>query len=93
MEGFSISNSVSEKDEILKKLLNSLLKGKVVGIFLNDEDHTMCLTAVEDIIKPALASPVIVLKRLDLHGIFINQNRIDLNDINKVRNLMRFMYQ
>ncbi len=89
MEGetgqFLITNTVSEKESMLKDLQHSMLKGNVVGIFTGQQNHVLYLTAVEDIIRLESGKHIIVLKRLDLQGLFLHQNHIALDEINKVR--------
>ena len=81
----SPSHSVTSSSGIYDELVYSKENGNVVGIWSNLFKNVVCLTAVEDIIDVEISDDkLIILKKIDLQGIFLNNNRIYLSEIDKV---------
>jgi hypothetical protein len=58
----------------------------VLGIWGTPFGETMCLTAIEDILDvKGSADKVIVLKKYDLQGVFINTHELCLSEIFRIR--------
>lgn len=81
----ALSNLATSSSAIIKELLHSKENGNVVGIWGGAFNQIVCLTAVEDIIDVEIANDkLIILKKLDLQGIYLNNNMINLSEIEKV---------
>lgn len=81
----SQSHSVTSTSAILTELIRSKENGNILGIWSNVFRNIVCLTAVDDIIDVEIADDkLVLLKRIDLQGVCLNNNRIYLSEINKI---------
>ena len=65
---------------MLESLNRSMRNGNVVGIYVRSFPVKLYLTAVEQIVN----NDTVVVKEIDLQGIFHNNNKISIADIDKV---------
>lgn len=81
----SPSHSVTTTSAILKELIHSKENGNVLGIWSSVFKNVVCLTAVDDIIDVEISDDkLVLLKKIDLQGVCLNNNRIYLSEIRKV---------
>lgn len=83
------SNVITTPSKILQELLLSKENGNVVGIWaasLAKISHkVVCLTAVENIIDVEITEDkLIILKKIDLQGVYLNNNEIYLSEVEKI---------
>ena len=79
---------VTGSEQILKELMRSKTKGNVLGICAEPLGESMCLTAIDDIQNiesEQTHDKLVILKKYDLQGIFIDTNELCLSEITKVR--------
>ena len=75
--------NVSNRSDILRKLVDSKFQGTVVGLVTRVLGIAMVLTGIEDIILDE--SPAIILKPYDVYGYILPERRILLDDIYSVK--------
>lgn len=83
---------VTEPDDILRELMRSKMKGNVLGICAQLFGKSMCMTAIDDIQNiesEHTHDKLVVLKKYDLQGIFIDTHELCLSEITKVKTFRR----
>lgn len=83
------SGLINTPAAILNELMLSKENGNVVGIWTSavgkSSTKVVCLTAVEDVIDIEIMNDkLIILKKLDLQGIYLTDNEIYLSEIERV---------
>jgi hypothetical protein len=83
---------ISGPEQILKEIYRSKSTGNVLAIWAAPFGDTMHITAVDDI-KDIVGSPtrdkLVILKKYDLQGIYINDHEICLSEISRIRRFNR----
>lgn len=83
---------VTEPEGILRELMHSKLKGNVLGICAQPFGKSMCMTAIDDIQNiesEHTHDKLVVLKKYDLQGTFIDTHELCLSEITKVKPFRR----
>gem|GEM_PF-3583374 len=86
------SDFITAPEKILKALTHSKSTGNVLAICAEPFGKSMCLTAIEDIQNipgEHTHDKLVILKKYDLQGSFIDEHELCLSEIRKVRPFKR----
>lgn len=74
---------ICDASEILKRLLESKVKGTIIGVTASTLGTTMVLAGIDDVLLGKI--PMVVLKPYDTYGYILPETKIHLEDISSVR--------